>query len=97
MGDKSKKKEGAGQFAPASGKSVLLLAIAAQSAHSAGKVLRLLDTDDVGPDDVGGKIADLFGTALDSFAAGDLRNYNSYLKAIADVIYAQQGLTPPTS
>ena len=81
--------------APPSGRAVIIFSIAGSSARGVGRTLRLLDRNDTGADDVGGKIADLFGAALESMAGGDVRNYNSYLKAVADVIYTQQGYTIP--
>lgn len=94
MPDKKKKAAEDAAEAP-SGRSVIIFSIAGSSARGIGKTLRLLDRNDTGADDVAGKIADLLGAAFESMAGGDLRNYNSYLKAAADVIYVQQGLTPP--
>jgi hypothetical protein len=72
------------------------LGIAAGQMSSAGGVLRSLDSDDKGSDDMAGKLLMLGGAACQSLAFGNDKSFDASLRLIVDSINSYLGQpTPP--
>lgn len=71
------------------------LGIAAGQMSTAGSILRSLDGDDKGSDDMAGKLLMLGGNACQSLALGSEKGFDANLRLVADSINAYLGTPPP--
>lgn len=77
----------AAQGAAATGANRFIFLLFGEQLRGLGFTLRHLDPDNQGAEDVIGIVAEQGGQAMTAYGRGDLRGFNSYLRAVAEGIY----------